>query len=71
MEEGPASRFCRSSLAILVLLALAGCARTSPPDGLARVQSAGKLVFGTDAEGGGPYAYPDPNSPGSTTGFEV
>ena len=71
MEEAPAGRR-RSFLPIFaLLLALAGCARSAPPDALARVQASGKLVFGTDAEGGGPYAYPDPNSPGSTTGFEV
>ncbi len=45
----------------------------STPDavGLARVQKAGVLRYGSDMEGGGPYAYPDPNSPRGVTGFEV
>lgn len=70
MDEPPGRRDPRILLSI-VLVALAGCARSSTPDALSRVQSSGKLVFGTDAEGGGPYAYPDPAAPGSTTGFEV
>jgi polar amino acid transport system substrate-binding protein len=40
-------------------------------DGLARVRSTGTLRYGCDMEGGGPYAYPDPNSPREVTGFEV
>ena len=40
-------------------------------DGLQRVRGAGKLVYGSDMEGGGPYAYPDPDSPRAVTGFEV
>ena len=31
----------------------------------------GKLLYGSDMEGGGPYAYPDPKSPRDVTGFEV
>src|SRR4051812_32532352 len=40
-------------------------------DGLQRVRSSGKLHYGSDMEGGGPYAYPDPKSPRDATGFEV
>jgi polar amino acid transport system substrate-binding protein len=40
-------------------------------DSLSRVRRAEVLRYGCDAEGGGPYAYPDPESPGRTTGFEV
>ena len=29
-------------------------------DALERVRSSGRLVYGSDMEGGGPYAYPDP-----------
>ena len=39
--------------------------------GLERVHSSGKLRYGSDMEGGGPYAYPDPKSPRDVTGFEV
>jgi polar amino acid transport system substrate-binding protein len=35
------------------------------------VRSSGKLRYGCDMEGGGPYAYPDPSSPREVTGFEV
>jgi polar amino acid transport system substrate-binding protein len=40
-------------------------------DGLERVRASGKLRYGSDMEGGGPYAYPDPRSPREVTGFEV
>ena len=40
-------------------------------DGLERVRTSGKLRYGSDMEGGGPYAYPDPKSPRDVTGFEV
>ncbi len=57
-------------LALPALLAVGLPARAQ--DGsLARVRDAGKLLYGCDAEGGGPYAYPDPDDPGRATGFEV
>jgi polar amino acid transport system substrate-binding protein len=40
-------------------------------DALVRVRTSGRLVYGGDMEGGGPYAYPDPSSPRDVTGFEV
>ncbi|MEO6810167.1 MAG: ABC transporter permease subunit [Isosphaeraceae bacterium] len=40
-------------------------------DALTRVRQAGRLAYGADAEGGGPYAYPDPDNPRQLTGFEV
>jgi polar amino acid transport system substrate-binding protein len=40
-------------------------------DALERVRSSGRLLYGSDMEGGGPYAYPDPRSPRDVTGFEV
>ena len=49
----------------------AGCRRSTSGDTFDHVRAAGRLVYGTDAEGGGPYAYPDPTSPGKTIGFEV
>jgi polar amino acid transport system substrate-binding protein len=39
--------------------------------GLERVRRSGQLVYGSDMEGGGPYAYPDPKSERGVTGFEV
>jgi polar amino acid transport system substrate-binding protein len=40
-------------------------------DALARIRAGGKLRYGSDMEGGGPYAYPDPKSPRDVAGFEV
>lgn len=40
-------------------------------DTLADVRARGRLIWGGDAEGGGPYVYPDPGDPRSVTGFEV
>jgi polar amino acid transport system substrate-binding protein len=40
-------------------------------DGLERVRQSGRLLYGSDMEGGGPYAYPDPDAPGGVAGFEV
>ena len=62
----------RAMIALLLLSAtIAGCRRESASDSLTRTRASGKIVYGTDAEGGGPYAYPDPDSPGRTIGFEV
>ena len=44
---------------------------TTAPLGLERVKQSGELRYGSDMEGGGPYAYPDPRSPRGVTGFEV
>jgi polar amino acid transport system substrate-binding protein len=38
---------------------------------LQQVRDAGVLRYGSDMEGGGPYAFPDPASPRDVTGFEV
>src|SRR5262245_782529 len=60
----------RVLLAFIVLLVA-----TPPPaargDTLATVRQAGRLTYGSDKEGGGPYAFPDPASPRDVTGFEV
>jgi polar amino acid transport system substrate-binding protein len=40
-------------------------------DSLDRVRQSGILRFGADAEGGGPFAYPDPDDPARVIGFEV
>jgi polar amino acid transport system substrate-binding protein len=43
----------------------------NPVDTLARARRQGTLRYGSDKEGGGPYAYPDPENPRQVTGFEV
>jgi polar amino acid transport system substrate-binding protein len=39
-------------------------------DTLDVVQRRGQLIWGADAEGGGPYVYPDPEKPETMIGFE-
>jgi polar amino acid transport system substrate-binding protein len=62
-------------LALLCALCVAALNPLASPsradDSLARVRSAGRLVYGCDAEGGGPYAYSDPADPARHVGFEV
>jgi polar amino acid transport system substrate-binding protein len=50
-------------------LARAGAAE--PPDALDAVLARGKLIWGGDGEGGGPYVYPDPANPRRMAGFEI
>jgi polar amino acid transport system substrate-binding protein len=40
-------------------------------DTLETIRSRGTLVWGADAEGGGPYVYPDPDNPRRMIGFEA
>jgi polar amino acid transport system substrate-binding protein len=57
----------------LVLIFLVGTIAHSNArgDALERIRHSGRLLYGSDMEGGGPYAYPDPRSPRNVTGFEV
>ena len=50
---------------------LPACSLNPPGDSLARAQKSGSLVCGSDKEGGGPYAFPNPDSPREVAGFEV
>ncbi len=38
---------------------------------LERIKSQGEIVWGSDAEGGAPYIFPDPENPSRLIGFEV
>jgi len=67
-------RRCPSAVPVCLLAlapALASCAPATPGDGLDRVRAGGRLVYGSDKEGGAPYIYPDPDAPRKVTGFEV
>jgi len=75
--EATSRRLDRSQLFCLGLI-LTGLVTLAPESfalaegaGLDHVRSSGKLRYGSDMEGGGPYAYPDPKSPRDVTGFEV
>jgi polar amino acid transport system substrate-binding protein len=57
-------------LLALAALSLFSCA-PAQHDTLAKIRSSGELRYGSDMEGGGPYAYPDPGAPRAVTGFEV
>ena len=70
----PRSPAAFSRLGVLILASIAAnagflLAPYANADGLDRVRSSGVLRYGSDMEGGGPYAYPDPRSPRNVTGF--
>ena len=65
----------RSLLGILCLflaaLAFVTSGEARAADALDEIQQRGKLVWGADQEGGGPYIYPRDENPDEVTGFEV
>jgi polar amino acid transport system substrate-binding protein len=61
------ARLCQPSRFFLVFTSC----DAAQGDALDRIHSSGRLRYGSDMEGGGPYAYPDPSSPRDVTGFEV
>jgi polar amino acid transport system substrate-binding protein len=46
-------------------------ATAASADTLETIRQRGRLIWGADAEGGGPYVYSDPANPKQVTGFEV
>ena len=56
--------------ACVLLWAQAVVAQAAAEDTLAKIHQRGKLIWGADCEGGGPYVYPDPTAPTRVTGFE-
>ncbi|WP_205678786.1 ABC transporter permease subunit [Aquisphaera insulae] len=63
----------RGTVLAVAIAALISWFAVAPAHGdeLSRVKSAGVLRYGSDMEGGGPYAFPDPRNPREVTGFEV
>jgi polar amino acid transport system permease protein/polar amino acid transport system substrate-binding protein len=61
----------RKTCVLLGLLVAAICAEGARGDTLAEIKERGTLVWGADAEGGGPYVYPDPANPRAMIGFEA
>src|SRR5262245_57274453 len=55
-------------LALLLLLSIHSLAAA---DTLGDVRARGRLVWGGDEEGGGPYVYPGDDDPSRAVGFEV
>ena len=56
-------------IALILLAALAGESRTAGT--LEQIRKRGVLLWGSDAEGGAPYVFPDPRQPSRLIGFEV
>ena len=44
---------------------------TAAADALADMRKSGRMLWGADQEGGGPYVFPQPKDPSQVTGFEV
>jgi polar amino acid transport system substrate-binding protein len=58
-------------ITVLIGLLIPQARADVPADTLAKIERTGQLIYGSDKEGGGPYAYPDPEAPREVTGFEV
>ena len=74
-NRAPAANHFRAAFSAFVI-ALSAATSSFGDDaprtvGLERVRHSGQLLYGSDMEGGGPYAYPDPKSQRGVTGFEV
>jgi polar amino acid transport system substrate-binding protein len=64
-------RFVLLVVAGLFMAATFVSAQASAEPALARVRASGELRWGGDLQGGEPYVYEDPASPGTLVGFEV
>jgi polar amino acid transport system substrate-binding protein len=60
----------RATLPMLLLI-FAALPAARATDTLQRIQQAGVLKWGADAEGGAPYVFPDPQHPERLIGFEL
>jgi polar amino acid transport system substrate-binding protein len=59
--------FILGSIAVL----LSVIASSSAADSIGKIRERGYLLWGSDAEGGAPYVFPDPKNPSRLIGFEV
>ena len=59
------------SLFIGLSVLLLWSAPSRPADIIEQIQKRGYLLWGSDAEGGAPYIFPDPQDPSRLIGFEV
>lgn len=62
-------RFLSLAVALVAVLLWAMPSRTAGT--LERIRERGYLLWGSDAEGGAPYVFPDPENPERLIGFEV
>ena len=72
-KSRPPRRIFGRCRALIVLVASAAIATTPAIAGETwdRIRAEGRLVYGCDMEGGGPYAYIDPDDTARIIGFEV
>jgi len=70
-SRAPARRVSVLLARLLPLLLIVGLNHPARSDALGDVRARKVLRYGSDMEGGGPYAFPDPRSPRGVTGFEV
>lgn len=63
-------KFIFYSLVIFLFLSLSQKS-FSGKSTIEKIKERGYLLWGTDAEGGAPYAFPDPNNPDKLIGFEI
>jgi len=61
---------CSSGCAACILAALV-VPGTASADVLAEMRKGGRMLWGGDQEGGGPYVFPKEDNPAQVTGFEV
>lgn len=59
------------TLAVVVALATVGGVGHTAPPALERIRAGGVLRWGADQQGGEPFAFEDPDHPGTLVGFEV
>lgn len=71
MEADSGSAGRRRLILLAALVAALSTAPSARADALDRVRRSGTLLYASDAEGGGPYAFPDPAEPSRMIGFEV
>ncbi len=58
------------TMGLLILFSLPAFSETTE-NNLGKIKKSGQLRWGSDAEGGAPYVFPDPNDPSRLIGFEV
>jgi polar amino acid transport system substrate-binding protein len=58
-------------ISLSVLLLCAAPSLSAGADSIEKIQKRGYIIWGSDAEGGAPYIFPDPKNPSKLIGFEV
>lgn len=67
----PHSSFIALVVTLLVTVCLTATSFGTPSSTLETIKTRGVLLWGSDAEGGAPYVFPDPKDPSRLIGFEL